>query len=49
MSMYDEYQEARNEALFNKLNELEKIEIVQMILKNSSDTYLEAMFQVLCG
>ena len=47
--MYDEYQEARNEALFNKLKELEKVEIIQMVLRNSSDTYLEAMYQALCA
>ena len=46
--MYDEYIEARNDALFIKLEELSKTEIIKMILKSSSDGYLENMYQALC-
>lgn len=44
----DEYIEARNDALFIKLEELSKVEIIKMILKSSSDDYLENMYQALC-
>ena len=49
MTYYNEYVDARNEALFNKLKELSNIEIIQMILSSSSDDYLENMYQALCS
>ena len=45
---YDEYVDARNDALFIKLNNLTKSEIIKMIIANSSDNYLEMMYQELC-
>lgn len=45
---YTEYIEARNGILFNKLKDLPKDVIIQMILGRSSDEYLENMYQELC-
>ena len=47
--MYDEYIDARNDALYIKLNELSKDEIIRMILGSSSNGYLENMYEALCG
>tara|TARA_R110002020_G_scaffold253928_5_gene467647 strand:+ start:617 stop:781 length:165 start_codon:yes stop_codon:yes gene_type:complete len=47
MNLYDEYLTSRNEAIFNMLNKLGKDEIINLIIKNSSDEYLEAMYEAL--
>jgi reverse gyrase len=47
MSLYDEYLNSRNEAIFNMLNKLGKGEIINLIIKNSSEDYLEAMYEAL--
>tara|TARA_R100000353_G_scaffold176103_1_gene149014 strand:- start:7479 stop:7634 length:156 start_codon:yes stop_codon:yes gene_type:complete len=46
--MYDEYVEARNEALVVELDKYSKADIIRMILRNSNDDYLEAMYQHIC-
>mgnify|MGYP003637050038 CR=1 FL=1 len=48
MNLYDEYAEARNIALFKKLNKLTKNEIIEMIISGSSEDYLEMMYEELC-
>ena len=47
--MYEEeYIEARNAALFIKLKKLTKDEIIRLVLENSSENYLENMYEALC-
>ena len=49
MSMYDEYVDSRNEAIVDALNKFSKKDIIKMIIDNSNDDYLEAVYQALCG